>query len=90
MLPVKDCACVEPRLPDKPRQECHCGGVMKRLPSGQASVSPKLRALSSKLTLSAYVVFPGNVGEADTLRDLVANWSLQPKVAQMQHSRYVL
>ena len=27
------------------------------------------------VTVLPYVVFPGNVGEKDTLRDLVANWA---------------
>lgn len=37
----------------------------------------------------AYVVFPGNVGERETLRDLVASWSKveQPSPAPMQYQR---
>lgn len=40
------------------------------------------------LTEAAYVVFPGNVGTDDTLRDLVASWAKSDASTEMQYQRY--
>lgn len=49
---------------------------MNRRRSGRAFVSlfPSSEMLAND---AAYVVFPGNVGSNETLRDLVASWAKQ-------------
>ncbi|KAL4926184.1 NADP-dependent oxidoreductase domain-containing protein [Aspergillus undulatus] len=41
---------------------------------------------TSKYTKIPYVVFPGNVGEVDTLRDLVSSWAKE-KTPRMEYQR---
>ncbi|KXS98718.1 hypothetical protein AC578_10497 [Pseudocercospora eumusae] len=43
---------------------------------------------TSKFPDLPYVVFPGNVGERDTLRDLVASWAKGPECSSLQPMQY--